>query len=153
MRDGGSWSSSGTSRLVEPEQAIRRSCEEAVARLAGVLPGREVACLVISGDSLRHVAHRGDLRLIFEVPRELGGVVWRAVETGRLQEVADVTVDPDYVASDDSVTSEIAAPVTVGGRVVAVLDVESTGPLGAEDAGAVAHEADRLGGELAPHYS
>jgi putative methionine-R-sulfoxide reductase with GAF domain len=137
----------------EHENTITRLCEQAVADLAEALPGREVACLVAAANSLRHVAHRGSLRLIFELPRDLGGVTWRAVETGEVQEVPDVASDADYIASDESVTAEIAAPVLVDGRVVAVLDVESIDPLGAGDAELVARAADRLARALAPHFA
>jgi putative methionine-R-sulfoxide reductase with GAF domain len=137
----------------EREVAITRACEAAIDRLAEVLPGREVACLLAADDALRHVAHRGSLRLIFEVPRELGGVVWRTYDTAELQAVPDVAVDPDYVASDEAVRAEIAAPVVVDGRVVAVLDVESTDGLAEGDPAAVATEAERLADELRPLVS
>jgi putative methionine-R-sulfoxide reductase with GAF domain len=135
----------------ERERAITRLCEEAVDRLADELPGREVACLLARDDALRHVAHRGSLRFIFEIPRELGGVVWRTYDRRELQAVPDVTSDPDYVASDDAVTSEIAAPVVVDGEVVAVLDVEATSTLDGTDAAVVARAAERLADELRPH--
>ena len=139
--------------MEEREHLINTLCEQAVDRLAADLPGREVACLVVSDDVLRHVAHRGALRFIFELPRDLGGIVWRTAETGDVQIVPDVTVDPDYVASDGSVTSEICAPVRAGDRVVAVIDVESTRPFSERDAEAIVRTAERLTEELTRHYS
>lgn len=54
------------------------------------------------------------------------GVTSRAVRTGRLVYVPDVRRDPDYVQGVASGRSEVAVPLQVGGRVVGVLDVEST---------------------------
>lgn len=134
--------------MEESEHVITQACGRAVDRLAAALPATEVACLVLSGDTLRHVAHRGALRLIFEIPRELGGVVWRTVRTGEPQIVPDVGLDPDYVASDESVTSEICAPVVVDGAIVAVLDVESTTPFPDGSSAMVMREAETLAHEL-----
>jgi putative methionine-R-sulfoxide reductase with GAF domain len=139
--------------LDEREQTISRVCEEAVRRLAIALPDREVAFLIRRGDALIHLAHEGRLRLIYEVPRELGGVTWRAVESGTVQVVPDVAADPDYVASDDSIRSEIAVPVRAGGAIVGALDVESTSAIEADDAEIVAREGERLGRELDAIYS
>jgi putative methionine-R-sulfoxide reductase with GAF domain len=136
--------------MEEHEREQVQLCEEAVARLADALPGREVACLLPSDDILRHVAHRGSLRLIYEVPRELGGIVWRAVEQRRIQVVHDVAADPDYIASDDSIRSEVVAPVTVADLVVAVLDVESPTPFADGDPELVEREAAWLAAEFEP---
>jgi GAF domain-containing protein len=54
------------------------------------------------------------------------GVTSRAVRTGRLVYVPDVRRDPDYVQGVERGRSEVAIPLLVGGRVVGVLDVEST---------------------------
>src|SRR5919199_3231155 len=138
----------------ERERDISRICEDSVRRLAARLEGAEVGCLFRFGDVLRHVAHSGRLYLIYEVPSDQGGVAWRAAHHGELQLVEDVNSDPDYLAADESVRSEIAAPVPGPAGVVAVLDVEFPGRV--FDQGAVAavrEEADRLGGELGPYVS
>jgi putative methionine-R-sulfoxide reductase with GAF domain len=102
------------------------------------------------GDTLRHVAHVGTLRFIYEIPREHGGVAWRAAETGEIQLVEDVRRDPDYLASDERVTSEVAAPVGPPGSVVAVLDAEFPDRVfSAAEAAQVESAAARLGRELA----
>jgi putative methionine-R-sulfoxide reductase with GAF domain len=98
--------------------------ETAVQHLAEALPGAEIGGLMRSGNVLRHVAHAGRLRVIYEVRREQGGVAWRAADSGEVQLVEDVRSDPDYLASDQRVRAEIAAPVCVGGDTVFVLDVE-----------------------------
>ena len=136
----------------EHAQAISRVCEEAVTRLARDLPEREVSFLSRRDDVLTHLAHQGRLRLIYEVPRELGGITWRAATTGAVQVVPEVAADGDYVASDDAVRSEIAAPVRAGGQVVGVLDVEFTGELVDGDAELVSSAAQQLGDKLEPFY-
>jgi GAF domain len=110
--------------LEDREQRIAAFLEEAVRRLEPQLAGAEIGALLLVGAAFRHVAHAGSFRLIYEVPRERGGVVWRAAEQGEVQLVEDVRADPDYLASDDRVRSEIAAPVKWLGEVVAVLDIE-----------------------------
>ena len=137
---------------VADETDITRVCDESVRRLATALESVEVGCLFRFGDVLRHVAHTGRLHLIYEIPSDQGGVVWRAARHGEVQLVEDVRSDPDYLAADESVRSEIAAPVRSGPSVVAVLDVEFPGRVFDEDAiAAVRAEADRLGAELEPY--
>jgi putative methionine-R-sulfoxide reductase with GAF domain len=132
------------------ERRVIDLCEEAVERLSETLPEAEVGALVREGESLRHVAHAGRLRVIYEVRRDQGGVVWRAVESGQTQLVEDVRGDPDYLASDERVESEIAAPVHAGGDVVLVLDIEfPRRAFTAEEAEAVEAEAARLARALA----
>lgn len=111
----------------ERERRVIELCEEAVGRLAAALPDAEIGGLLRVGDSLRHVAHAGRRRVIYEVPREHGGVVWRAAHTGRIQLVEDVRNDPDYLASDAEVRSEVAAPVSPSSDVTLVLDIEFPG--------------------------
>jgi putative methionine-R-sulfoxide reductase with GAF domain len=140
--------------VAERDSNISRVCDESVRRLAADLDGVEVGCLFRFGDVLRHVAHTGRLHLIYEIPSEQGGVVWRAAHHGELQLVEDVSSDPDYLAADESVRSEIAAPVRSGSAVVAVLDVEFPGRVFDQVAiAAVQAEAERLGSELAPYVS
>jgi putative methionine-R-sulfoxide reductase with GAF domain len=139
---------------VEDERDISRICDESVRRLATRLEGAEVGCLFRFGDVLRHVAHSGRLHLIYEVPSDQCVVAWRAAHHGELQLVEDVKCDPDYLAADESVRSEIAAPVRGPAGVVAVLDIEFPGRVFDQEAvAAVEEEAERLGAELAPHVS
>jgi putative methionine-R-sulfoxide reductase with GAF domain len=140
--------------VAEGESDISRVCDQSVKRLAAALGSVEIGCLFRFGDVLRHVAHTGRLHLIYEIPSDQGGVVWRAAHHGELQLVEDVRADPDYLASDERVRSEIAAPVRSGSFVVAVLDVEFPGRVFDEDAiAAVRAEAERLGVELQPYVS
>ena len=138
----------------EREQTIVELCERSVQRLAAAMPGIEVGCLFRFGDVLRHLAHAGTMRLIYEVPREQGGVVWRAADEARIQLVKDVRADPDYLPSDDRISSEIAAPVIVGGALVGIIDVEFPGRVFDQDAvESIESEARRLADELAPYVT
>jgi putative methionine-R-sulfoxide reductase with GAF domain len=139
----------------ERERNVIGVCDEAVKRLRSRLDGAEVGCLFRYGDLLRHVAHAGRLHLIYEIPSDQGGVAWRAARHGEIQLVDDPATDPDYLAADEAVRSEIAAPVRSGSRgVVAVLDIEFTDRVFTdEDVDAARAEADRLGGELEPYVS
>jgi putative methionine-R-sulfoxide reductase with GAF domain len=130
---------------VDEREHVIELCERAVERLAEALPDAEVGGLLRIGDSFRHVAHAGRRRVIYEVPREQGGVVWRAARTGEAQLVEDVRGDPDYLASDAEVRSEIAAPVRADDEVALVLDVEFAGRVFEPDeADCVQREAARL---------
>jgi putative methionine-R-sulfoxide reductase with GAF domain len=138
----------------EQEPDISRICDESVRRLAARLEGAEVGCLFRFGDVLRHVAHSGRLHLIYEVPSDQGGVAWRAAHHGELQLVENVKSDPDYLAADESVRSEIAAPVRGPAGVIAVLDIEFPDRVFDQAAvAAVEEEAERLGADLGPYVS
>ena len=56
------------------------------------------------------------------------GVVGRAARLGTVQLVQDVKTDPDYVAGDPRVVSEIAAPMLLDGDLLGVLNIESASP-------------------------
>ena len=130
------------------------ACDRLVHRLGRDLEDPEISCLLRDGDLLRNVAHRSRLRLIFEVPREQGGIVWRTIERSEIQLVENVRQDPDYLTTDPSIRSEIAAPVRVEGEVVAVLDLEFPDRVFEDaDVALVRDAAARLGAELARYRS
>ena len=82
-----------------------------------------------SGERMRLSAQAG--RSVFEAvdgsdwPHALG-IVGRAFRTGRTQFVPDVTADPDYLLCSEAVVAELALPIRFRGRVIAVLNLEST---------------------------
>ncbi len=136
------------------EQTVTSLCEQAVKRLAERLRDGEITCMLRVGEVLRHAAHAGALRVIYEIPRDLGGIVWRAADRGATQLVADVKADPDYIAADDAIRSEVAVPVKVEERVVGALNAESVSRVLADgDAHLVEEEAERLGRELLPFFA
>jgi GAF domain-containing protein len=57
---------------------------------------------------------------------EQGGYNWKAVLTGRYQNAPCVTDDPDFREHRPGTVSELALPVVVEGRVVGVINLEST---------------------------
>ncbi len=120
------------------EDGVVAVCRNAVDRLARRIPAAHVSCHMQVGETLRVIASSGRLRLIYEMPRDRGGVCWRAVETGRPQLVEDVRLDPDYVAADESVRAEVAVPVRYGDDGALVLDAEFPDrPFSREEAEAV----------------
>ncbi len=78
-----------------------------------------------------------------------GGVCLRAVETRAAVVVSDVSAFPGHITCDKRARSEIAVPVLKDGRVVAVLDVDSTelAQFTSEDAAPL----ERILGLLAPY--
>ena len=144
----------GAGAVEDQERRIIDLCEAAVGRPAAALPDAEVGVLQRHGDTLRHIAHAGRLRLIYEVHREQGGVVWRAADRREVQRVEDVRADPDYLASDERVISEIAAPIRVDGEVRLVVDIEFSGRVFTRDEAAVVEsEVERLERALADQLS
>jgi GAF domain-containing protein len=134
---------------VERVESVTELCRQTVERLASRLPGAHVYCHLRIGDGLRVIASEGGTRLIYEVRRELGGICWRAVETGEAQLVEDVRRDPDYMATDERVRSEIAVPVAGGDETTLVLDAEfPERPFAAEEVDVVLAEAARLEADL-----
>jgi putative methionine-R-sulfoxide reductase with GAF domain len=135
---------------VERDESVIELCRQAVGRLARRLPEAQLYCHMRVGDALRVVAAEGGLRLIYEVKQSQGGICWRAVETGEPQLVEDVRRDPDYMATDERVRSEVAVPVTREDEIVLVLDAEfSDRTFTPDEAEALEAEAAALERELA----
>ena len=62
----------------------------------------------------------GCLRIPFE-----RGVCGACARTGATQRVPDVHAFPGHIACDDATRSELVIPITIGGRLQAVLDLDS----------------------------
>ncbi len=134
---------------VERDESATEVCRQALERLGEELPDVQLCCLLRMGDALRVVASEGGLRLIYEVRREQGGICWRAAETREPQLVEDVRRDPDYMATDERVRSEVAVPVVGGHETLLVLDAEFLDRVfTAEEAAAVIARASQLELEL-----
>ncbi|HJT64236.1 MAG TPA: diguanylate cyclase [Candidatus Limnocylindria bacterium] len=148
------------SRQIAGLEAISRllvtagATPELLERVADVMVQRfgyaHAAIFIAEGDGMRLGAQRGyaEDMSTFD-PRT--GVVGRAARTGQVQLVQDVTRDPDYVAGDDRMVSEIAAPMVLDGVLLGVLNIESTAatPLDRIDRDLVATMADKLATALA----
>jgi diguanylate cyclase (GGDEF)-like protein len=116
-------------------------------RALGVLVDRfrysYVSIYLADGDRLVLGAQRG-----YEQPREsfdgTEGVVGRVMREHEVAFVPDVTADPDYVAVDDEVKSEICAPLIFDGEFLGILNVEAVTPLDRTDRDLVATLAGRV---------
>jgi len=53
------------------------------------------------------------------------GVCGACARSATTQLIADVRAIPDHIACDDTTRSELVAPVVIGGRLIAVLDLDS----------------------------
>lgn len=70
------------------------------------------------------IGHRQEVVETWRIP--LGqGIIGTAAATGRPVRVSDVRKDSRYLNALDAVQSELAVPLSVQGRVVGVLDIES----------------------------
>jgi phosphoserine phosphatase RsbU/P len=71
------------------------------------------------------IGHRQEVVENWRIP--LGqGIIGTAAATGRPVRVGDVRQDPRYLNALDAVQSELAVPLILQGRVVGVLDIESS---------------------------
>jgi sigma-B regulation protein RsbU (phosphoserine phosphatase) len=101
-----------------------------VQLVRGALPGELAAILLYSERRkvlrIRHaIGHREEIVRSLEV--RLGeGVVGTAAMTRKPVRVDDVRADPRYLAAVDPVRSELAVPMMARGRLVGVIDLEST---------------------------
>ncbi|MDX1984571.1 MAG: GAF domain-containing protein [Bryobacteraceae bacterium] len=95
-----------------------------------VLPSELFAILLYSerarGLRIRHsIGHRHELSRSLVIP--VGeGITGVAAATMQPVMVGDVLNDPRYIASVDAVRSELAVPMTARGKLVGVIDVQST---------------------------
>ncbi len=125
------------------ERSVRRAChsaersvesrpgrhgiEDALAELCRPFGGALLASVYeVEHDRLWLVAQRGYVEVRDGFAME-HGVMGRAARSGTIQVVADVISDPDFIAATDGITSEVAVPILVEGRVVGVVNVECIG--------------------------
>jgi diguanylate cyclase (GGDEF)-like protein len=145
-------SDSAVRRLSSLEQAVavavtaHEAAEAAVAHLAhlGLLP----SIYLQQGERLRCVASRGYYSLFDGIAPE-AGLVGRAYRTGEVVDVADVMEAPGYLRSSGAVKTSRSVPVHAGSRVVGVVCIESSAPIGAEPAMEADRAAEVLGRRLA----
>lgn len=73
------------------------------------------------------IGHRPEVVEHWRIPMD-EGIIGAAATTGHPVRVADVLNDPRYLNAIDGVRSELAVPLIVRGRVIGVLDIESSQP-------------------------
>src|SRR5271154_3530782 len=71
------------------------------------------------------IGHRPEVVEHWRIPIN-EGIIGTAVATGQPIRVGDVTKDKRYLNAVDGVRSELAVPLVLGGRVIGVLDIESS---------------------------
>jgi len=71
------------------------------------------------------IGHRPEVVEHWRIPMG-DGIIGAAATTGQPIRVADVRKDPRYLNAVDGVRSELAVPLIVRGRVIGVLDIESS---------------------------
>ncbi|MEO8247214.1 MAG: diguanylate cyclase [Chloroflexota bacterium] len=100
--------------------------DRAVAVVAERFRYDSVSVHLLEGGHLRLGAQRGYGRSIEAFDGTLG-LLGRALTSGRVILVPDVSVDADYLEVDARTVSEIVAPLVADGRVIGVLNIESQG--------------------------
>ena len=80
---------------------------------------------VVRGDALHPLGTRGAPLIPGSLPLDGKGITVRAAVTGKTQYVPDTREDPDFLRGSTDSLSELAVPVTVNGKTVAVLNIES----------------------------
>jgi len=80
---------------------------------------------VVQGDALHPLGTRGAPLIPESLPLDGKGITIRATVTGETQYVPDTRKDPDFVKGSTDSLSELAVPVTLEGKTVAVLNIES----------------------------
>lgn len=106
---------------------------EAVASMIGRAIPTDIFAILLYSERTKSLRIRYAKGHREEVVRNLElrlgeGIVGQAALTRKPVRVDDVRKDPRYLHSLDPVRSELAVPMTVGNRLVGVIDVESTSP-------------------------
>jgi EAL domain-containing protein (putative c-di-GMP-specific phosphodiesterase class I)/putative methionine-R-sulfoxide reductase with GAF domain len=105
---------------------------------------------VVADGTLRCQAARG----YFQVVDGFGvgvGVVGRIAATGHPVLIPDVSNHAEFIAAVPDVVAEAGVPVWVGGRIAAVVNVESTGALPGSTLDVLRTAADELGAWMTDH--
>jgi diguanylate cyclase (GGDEF)-like protein len=121
----------------------------ALDSVAGLLVGtfgyQFPSIYIFDGQHLRLGAHRNYTSPIEALPTDRG-VIGRVSRSHEIAFLPDVTADPDYVAADEGVVSEISLPLLADDELLGVLNVETAAPrrLDADDLATLKIVADRL---------
>ncbi len=95
-----------------------------IAAIHEVLGHTLCAICTLEGDKLVLKSQRGYDTVATEVPLTTG-LMAKSVREKRVVFASDVSLDPDYKAAFAGIQSEIALPLTAGGEVVGVLNIET----------------------------
>ncbi|MGC2090379.1 MAG: GAF domain-containing protein, partial [Candidatus Acidiferrales bacterium] len=102
----------------------------AAAQIKGLIDYEIFAVLLVDENSRElsfrfAIGHRQEVVENWRIPMGQG-IIGTAAATGRPVRVSDVHKDSRYLNALDSVQSELAVPLLVQGRVMGVLDIESS---------------------------
>jgi diguanylate cyclase (GGDEF)-like protein len=117
-------------------------------RSAGLMP----SVYVEQGGRLRCLAAYG-YWTVYDGMSPRAGVIGRTFRSGETTVIPDVTQVPEYMSLVSTVRAEIAVPIRIGTRVVGVLNIEATTPLGDGPRREIERSAGMLArrlGELGP---
>ncbi len=123
--------SSQVTRVALEAEGLDQLLQRVVDYIAAHLPVAVASILLLDQTGAKFVleAYSGSLELALpgggDWPITVG-VCGRCVRTGEAQLVDDVRADPDYVVGNEAVESEYIVPLRAGGRVLGVLNLEST---------------------------
>ena len=112
--------------------SIQEMADATMYVLENILGFFFAAFAILDDDSLKYLVVRGVTpRDLIILPLDGPGITVRAAKTGETQRITDIREDKDYVSGsgdDIGIISELAVPVTVGGMVAAIINVESQQP-------------------------
>ena len=111
-------------RLLAEQGPVPSALDAVLGELETRMGYQFLSLYLADGAGLRLGAQRG----YKAVPERLEvgrGVIGRVYRSGTEELVRDVAGDPDYVAGDAEVVSEIAAPILGDGAVLGVLNIEA----------------------------
>ena len=112
-------------RILNDAQNIEEVCDATIKALKSTMGFEENAFLLIQGKNLVLVSKSGSPWDFLILPLDSKGLTVKAANTKTTVLVNDVRDDPDYFDGAPNSLSELAVPVTIGGEVVAVINVES----------------------------
>ena len=132
-------------RELARSESAPKALEAVAAILADDLGYDRVTIYIGDGATLNAVARRGGDELS-PPPDGATGIVGRVARRRAPELISDVSADPDHIAVDPAVRSEICVPLLDGEHLLGVFDVESTGPeaLDEADLAVILAVADRL---------
>lgn len=113
-------------RALTAKRPTGAALEDVMTLLVAHFDYRYVSIYTVDGPLMRLRAQRGYDEAIESFDGSIG-VVGRVMRTGKAELVRDISTDPDYVAANADVCSQVSVPLAVDGMMLGVLNVESGG--------------------------